>query len=135
MTLHANMTMPDLQRCSFFCEYLHCFYKTRRQMKINLKKKYKYPINTWSDKLFKDTVLNRALTSLHEVSLKLTLTVSYNVYMRGHPSKFEANRSRGFRVMIGQTNRQPKIAMPDLQRYETLIWTKLWKKLSFLWLE
>ena len=47
------------------------------QIKINgLKKlKHEYLINTWSDKAF-DTVVNRALSSLHGGSFKITLTVT-----------------------------------------------------------
>ena len=34
-----------------------------------------YLIHSWSDKAFRCTVVNRALTSLHEGSLEITLTV------------------------------------------------------------
>ena len=47
------------------------------QMKINSLKKLKHGdlIHTWSDKAFKGTVVNRALTSLHGESLEITFTV------------------------------------------------------------
>ena len=39
------------------------------------KRKYGYVIHTWSDKAFKGTVVNQALTSLHTGSLEITFTV------------------------------------------------------------
>ena len=44
---------------------------------ISLKKqKHGYLVHTWSDKAFMGTVVNRTLSSLHGVSLEITLTVS-----------------------------------------------------------
>ena len=81
-------------KLSFFwlekCEYLHCFFNVtfaeKPQMKIiSLKKqKHWYLINTWSEKAFKGTVVNRALPSVDGGSLKITLTVPY----KGWPIQF-----------------------------------------------
>ena len=40
-----------------------------------MKQKNGYLIHTWSDKVFKGTVVNRALPSLHGGSLKIIITV------------------------------------------------------------
>ena len=42
------------------------------------KRKYGYVIHTWSDNAFKSTFVNRALTSLNEGSLEISLTVPLN---------------------------------------------------------
>ena len=48
------------------------------QMNINTlkKQKHEYLIHTWSDKGFKGTVVNRALSSLHAGSLEIIRTVT-----------------------------------------------------------
>jgi len=104
MTLHAKMVMSDLQLyieiliwsirkilVVFMSVYVvnnsslllknngmrKLIYAKKPQMKIySLKKQnHWYLIRTWSDKAFKGTVVNRALTSLHGGLLEIMLTI------------------------------------------------------------
>ena len=53
-------------------------------MKINSLKKqnHGYIVNAWSDKLFKDTVVNEALPSVHGGSFEITLTIPSSEKLR-----------------------------------------------------
>ena len=55
--------------------------KRKPQMKMTRLKRHThwYLIYTWADKDFNGTIVNRALSSLHVWSLKITLTVPFNV--------------------------------------------------------
>ena len=67
----------------YFCDFLNCFWNAqvtvaqKSQMKINSLKKLEHGclIYTWSDKAFKNSIVNRTLLSLQEGSLEITLTV------------------------------------------------------------
>ena len=100
--------MPDLQRYPwnlnliesvednvvflksvYFCEFLdlnkkcasHFCWETANENKHFKKHKNRNLIHTWSDKAFKDTVLNRVFPSVHGGSLRITLTVPLSTYL------------------------------------------------------
>ena len=64
-------------RIIFFAKILH--FTEKPQMKINSLRKQKHwcIVHTRSDKAFKGTVVNQALSSLHEGILKIMLTVPF----------------------------------------------------------
>ena len=70
----------DILTCKAFLNFLktrniHFRVKTSNENKQLKEKKHVYLIYTWSDKVFKSTVVNRALSSLQGGSLGITLTV------------------------------------------------------------
>ena len=93
MTFHAKMTMPDSQRYPWnlylinsveeFVVFSICFPAV--EMRLSLLETTHieiirfqnhnqwYLIQTWSDKAFKSTVVNRTLPSLHGESLKIAI--------------------------------------------------------------
>ena len=64
------MAMPDLQRYSF-----KSFLRRKQKQTLIKSGKRRYLPHFWSDQGFEGTLVNRTLPSVHEGSLKITLTI------------------------------------------------------------
>ena len=72
-----NFSIISLLKCAS-----HFFKETTNENSLNTK--HGYLIHTWSDKAFKGTIVNQALSSLNWGSLKITLTVPLiRIHSRG----------------------------------------------------